>query len=609
MGQTKGNQRPLTPRRGYSRASLSSALAPRSRERPPAAASDLTRSASRCQRQTPLIASRRRRASILLLVGVLCLLSMTAAASRTFGEDRRSAATPSIRFADDARLDQNVSVTAWAEPLEDLLAQLSRKTDVQLLFEGRDVGDQRVHVILNDQPLRRVQTLLAEDLDLYWRRERKGAAYRYVLFQDLRSRKEEAELRARARGRFEQGVRRLVDSLQLTPEQIEKLRGQSAGWARRLTDPGRRRAVELLSRLGPSRWDRLMETGRVEMPFESLSPADQELVRQYVAVSNEQRDREDEARGTPGKSHIGDVAATGGKVAIVVFGGVPAGPDSTLDFNITPADGKGGGHGLGLGFTVDEQRALREAFTPAGFDKKKRNPPADGGPRVTITWKKKPERWEEVLRSVAEAAGLEVVSDSFLYQWWEENMDLPDAVALTGRPLEEVLDRVSAPFFYAWRREGEVYLFRNRDWFLEKTHNVSERDLRRWRELVRTTGRVGLEILVDLAPLSRRQLRNVSNAGIPTGSVVAHQAVLRLYAALSPLQRERLQTLALPVRELSASQIEWLRAWKSAAVATGETQLRVRRERDSVVFSLNTDGVPSLEERVLLERSAPDIRQ
>jgi hypothetical protein len=609
MGHTNGNRLPLTPRHGYSRASPSSALVQRSGELPPATSSDLTRSASRCQRQTPLIASQRRTASILLLVCVLCLLSITTAARPTFGEDGRSAATPYIRFADDARLDQKVSVTAWAEPLEDLLAQLSRKTDVQLRFEGRDVGDQRVHVILNDQPLRRVQTLLAEDLDLYWRRERKGDTYRYVIFQDLRSRKEEAELRARAREQFEEGVRRLVDSLKLTPNQIEKLRGQSAAWARRLTDSGRRRAVELLSRLGPSRWERLMETGRVEMPFESLSRADQERVRQYVEVSNQQRDREDEARGTPGQHHIGDVAAPGGKVAIVVFGGVPAGPDSTLDFIIAPADGRLGGHGLGLGFTDGEQRALREAFTPPEFEKKKRYPPADGGPRVTVTWKKKPERWEEVLRSVAEAAGLEVVSDSFLYSWWEWNMDLPEAAALADRPLEEVLDLVSPPFFYTWRREGEVYLFRNRDWFLEKVHNVSERDLRRWRELAKTTGRVGLEILVDLAPLSRRQLRNVSNAGIPTGSVVAHPAVLRLYAALRAPQRERLETTGVPVRELSASQIELLRAWKSAAVAIGEARLRVRRELDSVVFSLNTDGGPSQEERVLLERSAPDTRK
>src|SRR5436190_21338687 len=114
------------------------------------------------------------------------------------------------------------------------------------------------------------------------------------------------------------------------------------------------------------------------MPFESLSPADQELVRQYVEVSNQQRDREDEARGTPGEAHIGDVAAPGGKVRIVVFGGVPAGPDSTVDFTIAPADGRLGGHGLGLGFTDEERRAVREAFTPPGFEKEKRNPPAGG---------------------------------------------------------------------------------------------------------------------------------------------------------------------------------------------------------------------------------------
>ena len=123
-------------------------------------------------------------------------------------------------------------------------------------------------------------------------------------------------------------------SLKLTPDQVETLRGQNAAWARRLTDPARRQAVELLSRLGPSRWDRLMKTGRVEIPFENLSRADQERVRQYVEVSNEQRDRDDEAGGTPGGSHIGDVAAPGGKVVIRVFGGLPAGPDSTLDFGI-----------------------------------------------------------------------------------------------------------------------------------------------------------------------------------------------------------------------------------------------------------------------------------
>jgi hypothetical protein len=188
-------------------------------------------------------------------------------------------------------------------------------------------------------------------------------------------------------------------------------------------------------------------------------------------------------------------------------------------------------------------------------------------------------------------------------------MDLPEAAALTGRPLEEVLDRVTAPFFYVWRREGDVFLFRNRDWFLEKQHNVPERDLRRWRERAQKTGRVSLGILAELAPLSRRQLRNVSNAGLPTGSAVAHQAVLRLYAGLSPVQRERLETTGLPARELRGSQMELLRAWKPAAVTNGETRLHLRRERESVLFRLDTDGAAPQEERVPLDHSASDTHR
>jgi hypothetical protein len=545
--------------------------------------------------------------SRILVLGLLWILMAPVASSPS---TRDGPARPEP-FADDACLDTKVSLTVWAEPLEDLLGRVSRESGVQLLFEGRDVGDQRVNIVVRDQPLRRLQRLLAEDLDLYWRRERRRSTYRYVLFQDVRSGKQEQQLLSRARDQFEEGVRRLVASLQLTPDQVETLRAQNAGWARRLTDPARRQAVELLSRLGPPRWDRLMETGRVEMPFESLSPADQERVRQYVEVSNEQRDRDDEAGGTPGGSHIGDVTAPGGKVAINVFGGVPAGPDSTLDFGIYPAHGNIGGHGLGLGFTDDERRALREAFAPPGFEAEKRNPPADGGPRVTVTWKEQPSRWEKVLEAAVEGAKLQVVSDAYLYQWWEENMDLPEASTLRDRPLAEVLDQISAPFFRAWRRDGDVYLFRDRNWFLEKQHNVPERDLRRWRGHLQALGRLELEDLVDLALLTWRQLRMVgqersdARVGIPTEIISGHGAVLRLYAALNPFQRARLETTGVPVGELNAQQGELLHTWKQTA--EDDEWMRMRREAGAVMFLLGANGTATEEERVLLGRPGSGI--
>jgi hypothetical protein len=512
---------------------------------------------------------------------------------------------PPLRFTDDSRLSQRVSITAWAEPLEDVLAQLSRETGVTLAFEGHDLGDQRVNVLLKEQPLERVQALLAETLDLYWRRDRKAPVYRYVLFQDVRSRKQEKEILSRARERFEEGVRRMVDSLKLKPEEIEKLRPLHRWWANHLVDPGRRRAIDLLGRLAPGRWERLITTGRIEIPYDQLTPALQDLVRQYVAVANEGRDRRDQERGTPGQHHIGDVTRSGGRVRITVFGGVPPGPDSSIDVGVTPAEGKPGGHGTSLGYTDAEQHLLQEEFLPPRFEKARHNPSEEQGPRVTVTWKEKPLRWETVLRSVAKAADCQVVSDSYLYYWWERNMDLPEATALRDLPLSAVLDRVSTAFFYAWRRAGDVYLFRQRNWFLEKQHNIPERDLRHWHAHLEARGRMALDDLAELALLSDRQIRMVSETEIPTDAVTGHRALLRLYGALSPLPRSRLESSGVRVRELTPAQVELLRAWKPAAEAEPDDRLRLMRERDAVMFCLEPEAGALQAERVPLERGHP----
>src|SRR5207247_334316 len=163
------------------------------------------------------------------------------------------------------------------------------------------------------------------------------------------------------------------------------------------------------------------------VPAARLSAAEQESVRQYADERNsdQKRIQNDLERGQPGEHHIGDLTQMGGKVVIEIYDGVPAGPDSEFGIRVLSADEHGSGSSLGLGYTPEQQRLLREAFTPSGFEKEKRNPPPDGGPRVTVvwkpspgsTWKVQPERWEEVLRTVAKAADLQVVTDSYLEYW------------------------------------------------------------------------------------------------------------------------------------------------------------------------------------------------
>ena len=68
----------------------------------------------------------------------------------------------------------------------------------------------------------------------------------------------------------------------------------------------------------------------------------------------------------------------------------------------------------------------------------------------------------------------------------------------------------------------------------------------------------------------------MGEAGIPTDVISGHGAVLRLYAALNPFQRSRLETTGVPTGELNGLQVELLHTWKQAA---GDTEwIRMRRE-------------------------------
>jgi hypothetical protein len=557
-----------------------------------------------------------RREALGLLAGIALLSTPAVVAPDDPPQEDAYLRQLEARFAGDSRLDQKLSLTAWSEPLEDLLARLSREIGVPFRSEGRDVGDQRVNLVLKDQSLRRALALLADVLDLYWRRERKEGGYRYVLFQHLRSRKREQELLSRAHDRFRQGVRRLVESLKLTPQEIEKLQERAFGWARRLTDPDRRKAIELLGRFAPPYWERLMQSGHIKLPYASLSSRDQELVREYLEVVNSeigQRNRiakQELEAGTPGEHHVGDVTQPGGQVVIKIWDGVPPGPDSTFDVILEPANGRSGGNGLGLGYTPEERTLLHDEFSPLRFEKDPRVAPDELGPRVTITWKEKPEvRWEEVLKGVVRGADLQLISDSYLYYWTETNSDLPDRSSLQDRPLTDVLDRIAAPFSSVWRREGDVYLFRHRYWFLEKSHNIPERDIRRWYGHLEAHGRLLLEDLTDLALLTDRQLFMLSRVGIinnwPRSAARRHRELLRFYAALNPLQGTRLETTGLRLSDLTAPQVELLRAWKLAASVDANARLGLRREPEAVVFTLAADATAPQEERVPLEPGKP----
>lgn len=165
-----------------------------------------------------------------------------------------------------------------------------------------------------------------------------------------------------------------------------------------------------------------------------------------------------------------------------------------------------------------------------------------------------------------------------------------------------MLDQVTEPFFYAWRRAGDVILFRPWNWFIEKRHNIPERHLRRWQGHLKPLGRLTLDDMAEMALLTDRQLELLYHTSLPTRAVRDHRGLLRLYAALNPFQRTRLERTGLPLGDLNEGQAELLRAWKPAAAQDAGSRLRLRREAEAVVFWLETPVSPPQEERIALER-------
>ena len=92
----------------------------------------------------------------------------------------------------------------------------------------------------------------------------------------------------------------------------------------------------------------------------------------------------------------------------------------------------------------------------------------------------------------------------------------------------------------------------------------------------------------------------MSSAAFPSTSNCG-AAGINPYAALNPLQRQRLETTGLRLADLTKPQVELLRAWKPGTRVDANARLGLRREPEAVVFILTTEATAPQEERVPLE--------
>jgi len=196
----------------------------------------------------------------------------------------------------DRRLDKSVTLRVKRDPLSDVVSELRRQTGVRI-EAAAGVADEPAIVFVSEQPARDVMGQIAALFDYTWRRYGASGAYRYELYQDADSRKEEERLRAEELRRLKEALRSQIDryvrlsgrpaeelvkeaeslraavdtadlqrrrvpqeeqfAIQMTREWRERQAQMSAVQA--MADPHQRALLRLVTALTPVQWDSLLQ--------------------------------------------------------------------------------------------------------------------------------------------------------------------------------------------------------------------------------------------------------------------------------------------------------------------------------------------------------------
>jgi hypothetical protein len=127
-------------------------------------------------------------------------------------------------LADDTRLGKPVDLRMKRASLSEVLAALQRGTGARMTATA-DIADEPALVFVAGQPTREVMRQLALLFNFRWRRTGKPGGYRYDLYEDTASRREEAALLAEGQGRI---IAALQNEVRLSLELIKNPRDEVA---------------------------------------------------------------------------------------------------------------------------------------------------------------------------------------------------------------------------------------------------------------------------------------------------------------------------------------------------------------------------------------------
>jgi hypothetical protein len=467
-------------------------------------------------------------------------------------------------FAGDTRLEKRITLEFAKTPLNEALADVTRQTGVKLVALER-AADEPVALYVRDQPAAEVLRQVAELLGYWWSRRGTAAEPRYEIYQDLRSKNEEAAILSGARRAVVETLqkelgrhRRFANLPQAELDKraaagdadLAKMMGGGGGgfgapgqqseamheWqaARNVATPLGRIMLGVVERLTPAQWQTLLngdpitystepKAGELRLaaetatslrgvkptssvPFgvgDSLGPEIKEAMRVMQEKSQEEWSR-----------------ATGYRIDVQLTLSMGSQPVGLLRVAPQPVGGTPGMSAL-TGFNLfampelnptapketPEARKARLAADPF-LAKKGQLPPAEPGGTSFMPFL---QRTGSTLKRIAAGYHVNLVADAYTSGSVGFGGAPPSpppagqaAAPDAGDPLYEMLDR----FFGMqrdWTRDGEFIRLRSRTWAFDRNVEIPSRLIRRWAEAWKERNGWDLDQLASIVDQLRQE--------------------------------------------------------------------------------------------------------
>jgi hypothetical protein len=484
-------------------------------------------------------------------------------------------------------LAAKISVTEKDRPLGELLPELGKPLGVKL-SAAAEVADDKVTAFLKERPAAEVLSLIAEHFAFQWRKTRTG----YELWQDLATRKREAELAAGARAQRMAALRAILERTaqicMLGEDERRKLGAQLRERLRPdLTNTERAAVeVEMSALLGAARFGHAAATTYRELPPAvrqalwsgeqvRLTTADGTISPETARRMVEWSTAEDHRGGT--RTNAPALAAD--PPVRAVFGlrrerpwnyatGALRPPQWCVEFMLQ-LGGPSPAPSMGINATIRRER-LDELVPPTAEPE-----PNDAALRTLVPLPTTDARSlapfrrfldalqrpyastvkaSEIAEAIHAKTGIEFIADSFVRgRMLVSTTGTPSA----PRPAVQLLREYSKSSGYVWHKEANLVRLRSPDYPEYRLEEVPERVLRVYRTKIDRQGGLTLDDLAGIAAaLPDAQLDSLSDcwdwyvdrpqAPVPDSAPEYHQVFgvryhLRWWASLAPVERAALR--------------------------------------------------------------------